>query len=69
MVLQHFGLKHYPLGKAHTQLWDDGFLARLDEATTPTLDWLREVATVVSATALAARQGRGRSAGGRGRAR
>ncbi len=31
MVLQHFGLKHYPLGKAHTQLWDDGFLARLDE--------------------------------------
>ena len=31
MVLQHFGLKHYPLGKAHTQLWDDGFLARLNE--------------------------------------
>ena len=29
MVLQHFGLKHYPLGKAHTELWDDGFLAQL----------------------------------------
>jgi MSHA biogenesis protein MshM len=38
MVLQHFGLKHYPLGKAHTELWDDGFLARLDERFT----WLLE---------------------------
>jgi type II secretory pathway predicted ATPase ExeA len=38
MVLQHFGLKHYPLGKAHTELWDDGFLARLNERFT----WLLE---------------------------
>ena len=38
MVLQHFGLKHYPLGKVHTQLWDDGFLARLNERFT----WLLE---------------------------
>jgi MSHA biogenesis protein MshM len=38
MVLQHFGLKHYPLGKAHTELWDDGFLARLNER----FNWLLE---------------------------
>ena len=38
MVLQHFGLKHYPLGKAHAELWDDGFLARLNERFT----WLLE---------------------------
>jgi MSHA biogenesis protein MshM len=38
MVLQHFGLKHYPLGKAQTELWDDGFLARLNERFT----WLLE---------------------------
>jgi len=38
MVLQHFGLKHYPLGKVHTQLWDDGFLAHLNERFT----WLLE---------------------------
>ncbi len=31
MVLQHFGLTHYPLGKAPTELWDDGPLARLQE--------------------------------------
>ena len=31
MVLQHFGLTRYPLGKAHAELWDDGFLARLNE--------------------------------------
>ena len=31
MVLQHFGLKHYPLGKTPAALWDDGFLARLGE--------------------------------------
>ena len=31
MVLQHFGLKHYPLGKAPTELWDDGALAHLTE--------------------------------------
>jgi len=29
MVLQHFGLTHYPLGKGNTQLWDDGAHARL----------------------------------------
>jgi MSHA biogenesis protein MshM len=34
MVLQHFGLTHYPLGKAHTELWDDGVLARLGERFT-----------------------------------
>ena len=31
MVLQHFGLKHYPLGKAPTKLWDDGALVQLTE--------------------------------------
>jgi len=29
MVLQHFGLKHYPLGKGTTELWDDGHHERL----------------------------------------
>jgi hypothetical protein len=24
MVLQHFGLTQYPLGKGNTELWDDG---------------------------------------------
>jgi type II secretory pathway predicted ATPase ExeA len=38
MVLQHFGLKHYPLGKTHTELWDDGPLARLAER----FQWLLE---------------------------
>jgi len=38
MVLQHFGLKHYPLGKEHAELWDDGFLTRLKERFT----WLLE---------------------------
>jgi len=38
MVLQHFGLKHYPLGKAPAELWDDGTLARLNERFT----WLLE---------------------------
>ena len=31
MVLQHFGLTHDPLGKANTELWDDGPHARLAE--------------------------------------
>ncbi|VAX10066.1 hypothetical protein MNBD_GAMMA26-2061 [hydrothermal vent metagenome] len=31
MVLQHFGLKHFPLGKENIELWDDGSLAHLDE--------------------------------------
>jgi MSHA biogenesis protein MshM len=31
MVLQHFGLTHYPLGKGTTELWDDGPHARLAE--------------------------------------
>ena len=38
MVLQHFGLKHYPLGKVQSELWDDGFLVRLKERFT----WLLE---------------------------
>jgi len=38
MVLQHFGLKHYPLGKGCAELWDDGFLDRLQERFT----WLLE---------------------------
>ncbi|MEJ2326453.1 MAG: hypothetical protein P8Y25_06355 [Chromatiaceae bacterium] len=38
MVLQHFGLTQYPLGKAHTELWDDGFLAQLTER----FSWLLE---------------------------
>ncbi|HRF13768.1 MAG TPA: ATP-binding protein [Candidatus Accumulibacter phosphatis] len=31
MDLQHFGLRHPPLGKEATELWDDGALAQLDE--------------------------------------
>jgi MSHA biogenesis protein MshM len=31
MELQHFGLRHPPLGKESTELWDDGVLARLHE--------------------------------------
>jgi type II secretory pathway predicted ATPase ExeA len=38
MVLQHFGLKHYPLGKAPAELWDDGTLAHLSER----FNWLLE---------------------------
>jgi MSHA biogenesis protein MshM len=38
MVLQHFGLKHSPLGKEHTELWDDGFLERLNARFTWLLD-------------------------------
>ena len=29
MDLQHFGLRHPPLGKEATELWDDGALAQL----------------------------------------
>jgi len=38
MVLQHFGLKHYPLGKTPTELWDDGLLERLNQR----FSWLLE---------------------------
>ena len=38
MVLQHFGLKHYPLDKEHAELWDDGVLERLNQRFT----WLLE---------------------------
>lgn len=31
MVLQHFGLRHFPLGKESTELWDDGAMALLSE--------------------------------------
>lgn len=31
MYRQHFGLKSPPLGKEHTELWDDGALAQLHE--------------------------------------
>lgn len=31
MVLQHFGLTHYPLGKHSTELWDDGPHERIAE--------------------------------------
>ena len=31
MYLQHFGLKHPPLGKESTELWDDGALALLKQ--------------------------------------
>ena len=31
MVLQHFGLTRYPLGKAQAELWDDGAFAHLQE--------------------------------------
>ena len=31
MYRQHFGLRHPPLGKEHTELWDDGALAQLAE--------------------------------------
>jgi MSHA biogenesis protein MshM len=42
MVLQHFGLKHYPLDKARSELWDDGFLSRLNER----FQWLLESPSV-----------------------
>jgi MSHA biogenesis protein MshM len=38
MILQHFGLKHYPLGKTPAELWDDGLLDRLNQRFT----WLLE---------------------------
>ena len=31
MYLQHFGLRHPPLGKEATELWDDGAMAQLSE--------------------------------------
>ena len=31
MYLQHFGLRHAPLGKDSPDLWDDGLLAPLQE--------------------------------------
>jgi len=31
MYLQHFGLRHPPLGKEHVEPWDDGALAKLAE--------------------------------------
>lgn len=36
MYLQHFGLRHPPLGKETVDLWDDGALAQLAER----FDWL-----------------------------
>jgi len=39
MELQHFGLRHPPLGKESTELWDDGMLARLHER----FQWYRTV--------------------------
>ena len=36
MYLQHFGLRHPPLGKEGSELWDDGSLAQLRER----FDWL-----------------------------
>jgi len=38
MVLQHFGLTHYPLGKAPVELWDDGVLDQLGKR----FNWLLE---------------------------
>lgn len=38
MYLQHFGLKHEPLGKQTTALWDDGTISMLDER----FQWLLE---------------------------
>ncbi|CEG55272.1 hypothetical protein PXNS11_690005 [Stutzerimonas xanthomarina] len=31
MYLQHFGLRHPPLGKDGVELWDDGGLGHLGE--------------------------------------
>ena len=31
MYLQHFGLRHAPLGKELTEPWDDGTLAQLTQ--------------------------------------
>lgn len=36
MYLQHFGLRHAPLGKDITEPWDDGVLAQLKQR----FDWL-----------------------------
>ena len=38
MYLQHFGLKHEPLGKQMPELWDDGVLSMLGER----FQWLLE---------------------------
>ena len=34
MYLQHFGLRHAPLGKDLTEPWDDGALAHLSQRFT-----------------------------------
>ena len=34
MYLQHFGLRHPPLGKESTELWDDGAMAQFSERFT-----------------------------------
>ena len=31
MYLQHFGLRHPPLGKESTELWDDGAMVQFSE--------------------------------------
>jgi hypothetical protein len=38
MVLQHFGLTHWPLGKKPTTLWDDGALASFKQRFEWTLE-------------------------------
>jgi hypothetical protein len=38
MYLQHFGLRHPPLGKNLTEPWDDGVLAQLGQR----FNWLLE---------------------------
>jgi len=38
MVLEHFGMKQFPLGKGNKELWDDGVLLRLGER----FQWLLE---------------------------
>lgn len=38
MILEHFGMKQFPLGKGNKELWDDGVQARLGER----FQWLLE---------------------------
>ncbi len=48
MYLQHFGLRHPPLGKESAELWDDGALAQLTER----FNWLLHVGADESLTHL-----------------
>jgi len=47
MYLQHFGLRHAPLGKDLVEPWDDGALAQLSERFTWLLQCSRQLIPVL----------------------